>query len=286
MKEATDPTLALDFGLENSVLFREGLPRRLDPNSATALAKALDLKAVDSSAEITVVSVGPERVESYLKDALALGADKATRIYYDDSATPHRKAVLLAGVVMRRSVDIVLTGARSLDSANGQVAVLLAGRLGWSCIVDAVSLELESDGKDIVVIRDIGRGAREKVRCPLPVVIALKGEGKLPYTSLDRLIDSRSAEVTRLAPADLGIPSSELENDPVQVAGLVFPHPHPKKASPLDSSLPAFERILQLLQGGISRRRGLMLTGDSEAMAKQLFELLKEEGAIKPAGDR
>jgi electron transfer flavoprotein beta subunit len=283
LKEVIDPALSLDFGLANPVLFREGLPSRLDPGSAAALQKALELKAAVNSTEITAVSIGPGRLESYLRDALALGADRAIRICDEEPATPYRKAVLLAGAAARWCADIVFTGARSLDTGNGQVAALVAARLGWPCVLDAVSLEMEPVEKNIVLVRDIGRGEREKVRCPLPAVVAFKGEGKLPYATLDRLIESRQAPVAVLTPVDLGISPLELKDDPTHASGLVFPRPRLRKAPPLDSSLPAFERILQLLEGGISRRRGLMLTGDTDQMVEHLFELLKEAGALKPA---
>jgi len=121
------------------------------------------------------------------------------------------------------------------------------------------------------------------VRCPLPAVITVKGEGQLPYASLDRLVESKAAEVELLTPAELGITAEELQDDPTRVTGLVYPRPNPRKAPPLDSSLPAFYRILQLLEGGMSKRKGLMLKGSSEELAEQLFSLLKEEGVIRPA---
>ena len=287
LKEVVDPALSLDFGLRNRVAFREGLPLRLNPNDATALTMALGLKPPDegNQAEITLVSIGPERVESYLRNGLALGADKAVRIWGEDftELSPHRKARLLTGAISLYGADLVFTGARSLDTGNGQVGPLMAGWLGLPCISDVVSIEIDEEQNSVNLIRDIGRGERERVRRSFPAVITVRGEGKLPYASLDRLIESRYGEVTRLSPADLGISGEELHNDPTIVTDLVYPRPHPRKVPPLDSSLPAFYRILQLLEGGISKRKGLMLQGSSEELAEQLFELLKEEGVIRPA---
>jgi electron transfer flavoprotein beta subunit len=286
LKEAIDPALALDAGLENPVLFGRGLPRRLDAASAAALAHALEMKAADSAVEIIAVSIGHRDVEKYLRDALAFGAAKAERICDEGpNSTPFRKALLLAGAASLEGADMIFTGARSLDTASGQVAGLVAARLGWPCVLDAVNLEMEGD-KKVILVRDVGRGEREKVRCPLPAIVGFKGEGKLPYASLEKLIESRQSPLARVNPADLGIAAPELNNDPTRSTGPVFPRPRPRKAPPLDSSLPAFERILQLLQGGISRRRGLVLTGDAEAMAGRLFELLKEAGVLKPAAKK
>jgi electron transfer flavoprotein beta subunit len=287
LKEVIDPALSLDFGLRNEVVFREGLPLRLNPSDARALAAALELKAADKGipVEIILISIGPERVESYLRNGLALGADKAVRIQVEDfgELSSYQKARLLAGAVSLYGADLVFTGARSLDTGNGQVGPLLAARLGLPCVSEVIGLELDAENNAINLTRDIGRGERERIQCPLPAVVAFKGEGKLPYASLDRLVESKYSEVVMLSPADLGISPQELKNDPTMITGLFYPRPKPRKAPPLDSSLPAFYRILQLLEGGISRRKGKILQGSSEELAERLFELLKEEGVIKPA---
>jgi electron transfer flavoprotein beta subunit len=285
IKEVVDPALNIDFGLTNRVVFREGLPLKLNPNDAAALSLALDIKNAAKDAEIILISIGPERVESYLRDGLALGADKALRIRDEDCGelSPHRKARLLTGAVKLLGAGLVLTGARSLDTSNGQVGGLMAGWLDWPGVGEVLSLEPDAEHNGITLIKDIGRGEREKISCPLPAVIAVKGEGKLPYASLDSLIESKYAAITRLSPADLALTGMEFENDPARVADLVFPRPALRRVPPLDSSLPAFDRILQLLTGGIARRQGLVLRGGGEEMAERLFEILKEAGVLRSA---
>jgi electron transfer flavoprotein beta subunit len=251
---------------------------------------ALNLKSpqAGSPIEITVMSIGPERVESYLRDGLALGADKAIRIWEKDfnNVSPYQKAKMLSGAVSLLGTDLVFTGVKSLDTGNGQVGPLMAGWLGLPCVGDVVSIEFNAEQNNIILINDIGRGEREKIQCSLPAVITVKGEGKLPYASLDRLIESKYGEVTLLSPAYLGISAVALKNDPTRVTDLTYPRPRPVKVPPLDSSLPAFYRILQLLEGGISRRKGRMLTGSSDELAEQLFELFIAEGVIKSAAEK
>ncbi|HJX12588.1 MAG TPA: hypothetical protein VJ377_03570, partial [Dehalococcoidales bacterium] len=197
LKEVVDPALGLDSGLRNGAVFREGLPLRLNPNDAAALAVALGVAAPgNGDVEITLVSIGPDGVEGYLRNGLALGADRAVRLWQEGfgGISPYQKARLLGGVVSRGGADIVLTGAASLDTAHGQVGPLLAARLDWPCVSDVVSLEVDEHG--LSLIRDIGRGEREALMCSLPAVVTVKGDGKLPGASLDRFVDSRYAEVT------------------------------------------------------------------------------------------
>jgi electron transfer flavoprotein beta subunit len=284
LKEIIDPTLNLDFGLRHNVVFQQGLPLKLNPSDAAALAMALDLKAADGTVEITAISIGGEGVESYLRNALALGADKVARIWDDDfeNLSPYRKAKLLAKAIALYRADLVLTGVKSLDTGSGQVGPLLAGRLGWPCVTEVLAIEAEEN--HVTLLKDIGRGEREKLSCPLPAVVAVKGEGKLPYASLDKYVDSRYSEITLLSPASLAITPDELKRDPAGVTRLTYPRPSPVKAPPLDSSLPAFYRILQLLEGGITKRKGRMLEGSSDEVAEKLYQLFLEEGVVKRAG--
>jgi electron transfer flavoprotein beta subunit len=285
LKEVIDPALNLDFGLTNRAVFREGLPLRLNPTDAAALSLALDIKNASKDVAITLVSIGPERVESYLRNGLASGADKAVRIWDEDfhELSPYLKARLLTQVVKLLGGDLVLTGPRSLDTSSGQVGSLIAGWLNWPCVIDVVSIELNTERTNITLIKDLGRGQREKIKCPLPAVITIRGEGRLPYVTLDKLIDSKYSEITLCSPADLAITESLLKSDPTRITDFVFPHPAPRKVPPLDSSLPAFYRILQLLAGGIAKRKGRRLEGSGEEMAEQLFQLLKEAGVLRTA---
>ncbi len=292
LKEVIDPALSLDRTpyhrpLRFDRLTVSGLPRRLNPADAAALAMALDLKADNADTEITAVSIGGAGVESYLRNALAIGTDKAARIRDEDLAdiTPYQKALLLAGYASLAGAELILTGVKSADTGSGQVGPLIAARLGFPCVNDAVGIKVLAHNS-LELIKDLGKGEREKIRCPLPAVITVKGGVKLPYASLDRLIDSKYSEVTTLSPADMGITPVELKNSPVKITGLTFPRPPTVKAPPLDSTLPAFYRILQLLQGGISKRKGTILQGSADELAEQLFRLLLEEGVLKPATDK
>jgi electron transfer flavoprotein beta subunit len=286
LKEVVDPTLSLDFGLVNEVVFGEGRPLRLNPNDAEALALALKLPDNPARVEITLISIGPPRVEGYLRQGLALGVDRAIRIWGEGfgELSSYQKARLLSRAVSLSGADLVFTGARSLDTGNSQVAPLMAAWLDLTCVGEVISLELNSEQNNLHLIRDIGRGEREAIQCPLPAIVTVKGEGgRLPYASLDELIESQYREITRLSLADLGISPAELKNDPTRVTGLIYPRPAPKKVPTPESSLPAFDRILKLLEGGISKRRGMMLEGGHQELADQLFELLIAEGVIKPA---
>ncbi len=289
LKEVVDSNLNLVFDPTTGEIFQKGLAFRLNPDDVTALAQALSLKNQENSpVEIVLISIAPERVEYYLRDGLARGADSAVRIWGEDleELSSYQKARVLSRAISLLDADLILTGARSLDMATGQVGPLIAAWLDLPCIAEVVGFQPDREVKSLTVVKNIGKGVRESLQCSLPAVITTTGESsELPYAPLDRVLESRYTPLTRLSPADLGLSPAELKDDPTRVTGLSYPRPRPKKALMPESTLPTFDRILMLLQGGLTRRQGKMLKGSSEELANQLYELLVTEGVIKPAGE-
>jgi electron transfer flavoprotein beta subunit len=291
IKEVIDSSLNTGFGLVSESLLNKGLAFKLNPNDAEALTKALSIKEQKNTVpvEITLISIGPEKVERHLKNGLALGADKAIRITADspDELSPFQTATLLSKVAALSEADLILTGAMSMDTASSQVGPLIAAMLDRPCICEAVEMELGDDRRNITVSRNIGEGIWEKVWTGIPAVITVEGQGNnLPYASLDKVLESASAPITILSLNDLAISPGELAYTPVEVTGLSFPRPRPMKVPTPDSALPAFYRILALLQGGISKREGKILEGNSDELADQLYKLLIEEDIIRPVSEQ
>ncbi|MBP1707173.1 MAG: hypothetical protein H6Q39_897 [Chloroflexi bacterium] len=282
LKEVIDTGLNLGYGQVSEALLRKGQSSRLNPNDAQALAQAIKFKEVHSQTEITVVSLGPGRVETYLRDGLAAGADRAIRVWEEGLAdlSPYQKSKVLSGALALAGSDLILVGARSLDNASGLVGPLMAAWLDMPCICETVAFALEKD-QGMTVTRNFSKGMQERVLCRLPAVLAVAGgRENLPYASLEKIMEGQAARIICYSLADIGVSPGELKNDPTRISGVSFPRPRPK-AAPYDASLPAFYRILALLEGGISRRRGEILKGDIDAVVNQLFELLIKEGVIK-----
>jgi electron transfer flavoprotein beta subunit len=81
---------------------------------------------------VIVVSAGPERVGSTIREALAKGADRAIHIVCDDlnGRDALGAARLLAAAIKPENPDLVLTGLQSEDLGLGQTGVIVAELLG------------------------------------------------------------------------------------------------------------------------------------------------------------
>jgi electron transfer flavoprotein beta subunit len=283
LKDVVDAGIDLGYGRIDPVLMKKGFSRRLDPDCLEALVKALAVKASVARTEIVLLTVGPPEAEKYLREGLASGADRAVRIWEKEfiELSPYQKAKVLKGAVSLLEADIILTGAQSLDNGSGLVGSLTAAFLGWPFISDVIALQTAPDQKSLTVTRNVERGLKEKLEAAAPLVMSVKsGGGRLPYASLDQLLESREEAVEHLSLADTGLSYPELKNDSTLCAGLSFPRPATRPA-PLDSSLPAFYRILALLEGGMSKRRSEIFTGSREDQVDQLYDLMVKEKILK-----
>jgi electron transfer flavoprotein beta subunit len=283
-KEVIDPSLDLAYGRVDEALLAKAVAYRLDPADIDCLNLALSLKAQSLECEITLVSIGDKRAEKYLREGLAVGADRAIRIWEDSfvELSSFQKAMIIAREVSLLGAELVLCGSRSLDSGSGLVGALTAARLDWPFITEVVDFGLNQNNTRVTVVRGVEKGLREKLEASLPAVLAIKPQGwNWPYPSLQKLLEGQDTRIDVLSLADLGLSPSELNNPRMRQGQLSLPRPTTKMA-PLNSNLPAFDRILALLEGGLTRRRGDILKGQGAELVEQLYDLLIKEEILKP----
>ncbi len=283
-----------------------------------------------SAAQVTALHLGPAQGEVWLRRALAWGCDRAVRISPGEEAESEAtfgsagslpggaagKAVILAAAAQACGFDLILLGAEGVTEGSGQLGLRLAARLGLPCVTRAFALDLiPQPGAEteeaalrakpaaprppcVEVRRTLEQGWTERVRASLPLVVTVTPEGGWPAASLpvptaQALLQAGAAELTVWKLADLGVAQRWVEQ-----AGEALTWGPPRERRPRlvplrapSSSLPAFERILQLVQGSVRPRQGrvVALTGlPAEAVAEEIFQVLRAEGwlnHLRPPGE-
>jgi len=158
---------------------------------------------------VVVLSAGPERVATTIREALAKGADRAIHIECDDLA--HRDALgmaqLLAAAIRLENPDLVLTGLQSEDLGLGQTGVIVAELLGLPHAT--LILHIEKNESGIEVKRELEEGWFQNIQLPLPAVLTIQSGGnKLRYATLMGIKRAKTKELRRLAATDLGVASA------------------------------------------------------------------------------
>jgi electron transfer flavoprotein beta subunit len=182
-----------------------GLEYALNEPDAYALEEALQLKEKHGG-EVIVLSAGPERVASTLREALAKGADRAIHIECDDLGSRDALGVarLLAAALKSENPDLVLTGLQSEDLGQGQTGVIVAELLGLPHAT--LILEIEKIETGLRVKRELEEGWFQTVELPTPAVLTIQSGGaKLRYATLMGIKRAKTKEVRRVMAADLAV---------------------------------------------------------------------------------
>src|SRR6202451_3714743 len=88
-------------------------------------------RAAGSEAEVTIVTMGPDKAAESIRKALSMGADKAVHLLDDGLAGSDglSTSYALARVLGTIGFDLVLCGSESTDARMGVMAAMLAERL-------------------------------------------------------------------------------------------------------------------------------------------------------------
>jgi electron transfer flavoprotein beta subunit len=216
---------------------------------AYALEEALQLKEKHGG-EVIVVSAGPERVGTTIREALAKGADRGIHVVRDDLGEYDALGAgrLLAEAVRQESPDLLLSGLQSEDLGLGQTGVIVAELLGLPHAT--LILHVEKSEAGLTVKRELEEGWFQNIDLPLPAALTIQSGGnKLRYATLMGIKRAKTKDVRRVTAAELKI-------NPTPVVRLER------------ISVPQKQKSTQ------------MLTGTSKEVAAALVDKLKFEARI------
>ncbi|MFB6087241.1 MAG: electron transfer flavoprotein subunit beta/FixA family protein [Haloarculaceae archaeon] len=198
-----------EFEVDGDRIDERYLSHELNEWDEYAIEEAVQVGEAHEDAEVVVASIGPERAEEVIRQALAKGADRAIRVW--DEALAERpvldtetKARVLAAIAEEVAPDLVLTGVQTGDHAWGATGVALARELGyqWAAVVS----DLELDGEVARVHRELEGGVEEVVEVDLPAVLTIQsGINEPRYASLRGIRQAQSKPLDVRSLSDLGV---------------------------------------------------------------------------------
>lgn len=152
----------------------------------------------------TVLTLGPEEAAEQLRDALALGIDRAILLATDGGEwDPIATARAIADTVRERQesgagFDVFLFGNEAADTGGYQVGIRVANALDLPCVSGIKGLEIESD--KAIARREVS-GGWEIFEVPLPAVFTVKEGINLPrYPSLPGKLKAKKKEIEQSQP--------------------------------------------------------------------------------------
>jgi electron transfer flavoprotein beta subunit len=204
-----------EFEIEGNRIDERYLSYDLNEWDDYAVEEAVQIGEEFDDVEVVTVTIGPERVEETVRQALAKGADRAVRIWDEalaeaDVLDPATKAQLLAAVAREEDPDLILTGVQTGDDAFGATGVALASELdtAWAAVVNTLDLE----GDRAHVHRELEGGIEELTELELPSVLTIQtGINEPRYASLRGIRQAQSKPLEAKSLADLGLGAGDLD---------------------------------------------------------------------------
>lgn len=190
-------------------LIREGIPSITNPFDRNAIELALTIKE-DYGAEVIAISMGPPQAEEVLREALAMGADKAYLLTdrkfagADTLATSYTLSLAIKKI-LKDSKDrrnyLVVCGAQAIDGDTGQVGPELAEELGIPQITYVQKFELKEN--EIIVERIFRTEEIVVIRAKLPALISVLKEINHPrHPKISGIVDAYSKKEVILLNAE------------------------------------------------------------------------------------
>jgi electron transfer flavoprotein beta subunit len=173
-----------------------------------ALEEALRLKETlpGSAHEVVVCTLGPERAQQAIKEALAKGADRA--LHLSDSAfqglDAYGIARAMAAALGPEKPDLILTGLQSDDFGYAQTGVILAEILGLPH--STIIMEVQIKDGVVKVKRELESGWFQRMELPLPALLTIQsGINKPRYATLKGIMAAKNKPIRKLTLVDLGL---------------------------------------------------------------------------------
>lgn len=215
-------------------MIRDGVEAIINPLDLYALEAAFRLRE-RRGGKVTVITMGPPKALSALREAVAMGADAAVLLSDRAFAGADTWATsrVLASAVQKLGLDnrtLVICGERAVDGDTGQTGPALASWLDLPVVTFVAGLEegaaATAEDPHACRIRRLTEHGYELLEMQLPGVLTVVKEAASPrLPTLRGKQRAKAAEIPCWGRAELGLPAEclGLAGSPTRVVSLARP---------------------------------------------------------------
>lgn len=204
---------------KTGTLMREGVPSIINPDDLGGLEAALRLK--DSlGAEVVVLSMGPPQADIALREALAMGADRA--ILLSDrafsGADTWATSYTLAAALTKIGFDLIIAGRQAIDGDTAQVGPQIAEHLHIPAVTYVKEIEKVFEG---LVVKRMFEDGYQKIKVKTPCLLTVLKEINAPrYMRVSGIFDAykeKTVELWTVKDIDVDLSLIGLKGSPTRV---------------------------------------------------------------------
>jgi len=250
MKQVANKDAILRINKEGTWIEEGDLSFEVSESDGYALEEALRVRE-KLGGEVIVCSMGPQRVKSVIKDALARGADRAIHVVGENLGhlSPYAAATVLAESIREEKADLVLTGLQSDDFGYAQTGVILAELLGLPHAT--IVIEVDASSEKLRVKRELESGWYQWYSMSTPALLTIQsGISQIRYATLKGIMAAKKKEIKEVVP-------------PAEIV-----------------SRPSHQKIARIYLPQKTKQTQLLGNGDAKAGAVELAQKLHTEARV------
>lgn len=178
-----------------------------------------------SGGEVIGVCIGPQRAESAIRSALAMGAHRAVLISEPEAvkADVITQGKILAAAIKGMNASLILCGREAIDTQDDSTAAIVGHCLNIPHVLAASKIDINGDKAN--VLRDV-EGKTLEIEISLPAVISCqKGLNDPRYPTLIAIKRSQKKEIAKVTLAELGIQMGPATQAKCRIVALRMPPP-------------------------------------------------------------
>jgi electron transfer flavoprotein beta subunit len=218
IKQVPDTT-EIKINPATGTLIRDGVPSIMNPDDKGALELALQFRE-QFGAHVTVITMGPPQADVMMREALAMGADRAILLSDAKFAGSDTLATswAISGLLRKLEWDLIVAGRQAIDGDTAQVGPQLAEHLGLPQISYVAAAEYDGRGK-LTVKKETEEGY-QMLEVGTPCLLTVLASAYEPrYMSVQGIVEAykREVEVWNAAMIDVDEARLGLKGSPTRV---------------------------------------------------------------------
>jgi electron transfer flavoprotein beta subunit len=203
VKRVVDANVRIRVKPDASGVVLDGVKLSINPFDSIAIEEALRIKESGRADEVVIATIGPADCQATLRNALAMGAQRALHVVADAALEPLAVARVFLKLIERERPFLVILGKQAIDDDNNQTGQMLAAL--WNRPQATFASKLELGDQTAKVTREVDAGL-ETLEVDLPAVITTDLRLNEPrFVKLPEIMKAKTKPLASIPLAELGI---------------------------------------------------------------------------------
>jgi len=202
IKRVVDYNVRVRVKPDGSGVMLDGVKLSINPFDQIAIEEALRIKERGRADEVVIATIGPADTQATLRNALAMGAQRALHVVSDTPLEPLANARILLKLVEREQPFLVILGKQAIDDDNNQTGQMLAAL--WNRPQATFASKIELTDSSARVTREVDAGL-ETLEVDLPAVVTTDLRLNEPrFVKLPEIMKAKTKPLTTIPLAEVG----------------------------------------------------------------------------------